>query len=351
MSFAPETLNLSHLNCQAKLCQQFITSTSISTTMFRISNIALAIALAGLSSTQAFAPSSAFGVQRYSSFQNDVVAKESFVAADAQTRLFMASDVSESAPTKLVRKPDSNVEITLTASGKSTKAAYDTACAEMSKSLSIPGFRKGAKIPAPVIENAVAAKGGRNTLRTQAIQTLLNQMLEPALKDEHNLEPIGQPTLVTPADELAERFKPGEPIEIVVACDVWPDIKWKTVEGEEKPYIGLTGKYTRKPFNQARLDQALKDLAERYATTEPAPEGKVLEMGDACIVDMVGYMAADDGVSKGEPLPAAASGDNVEVVLGPGRYMEGLVEGLVGAKVGETKTVYVSFPAVSSSWR
>ena len=73
----------------------------------------------------------------------------------------------------------------------------------------------------------------------------------------------------------------------------------------------MTGKYTRKPFNQARLDQALKDLAERYATTEPAPEGKVLEMGDACIVDIVGYMAADDGVSKGEPLPAAASGDNV----------------------------------------
>jgi trigger factor len=312
--------------------------------MFRISNLALAVALTGLSSTQSFAPSSAFGVQRYSAFQNDIVAKQNFLVANTNTHLFMASDVSESVPTKLVRKPDSNVELTLTASGKSTKAAYDAACAEMSKSLSIPGFRKGAKIPAPVIENAVAAKGGKNALRTQAIQTLLNQMLEPALKDEHNLEPIGQPTLVTPTDELAEKFKPGEPIEIVVACDVWPDIKWKEVEGKEKPYIGLTGKYTRKPFNQARLDQALKDLAERYASTEPAPEGKVLEMGDACIVDMEGYMAAADGVSKGEPLPAAASGDNVEVVLGPGRYMEGLVEGLVGAKVGETKTVYVSFP-------
>ena len=51
---------------------------------------------------------------------------------------------------------------------------------------------------------------------------------------------------------------------------------------------------------------------------------------------------------KGEPLPNAASGDRVEVILGPGRYMTGLVEGLVGAKVGETKLVRVSFPEVSS---
>jgi len=39
-----------------------------------------------------------------------------------------------------------------------------------------------------------------------------------------------------------------------------------------------------------------------------------------------------------------ASGDNVEVVLGQGRYMEGLAEGLLGAKVGDTKEITVTFP-------
>jgi len=190
----------------------------------------------------------------------------------------------------------------------------------------------------------MAAKGGKNALRTQAIQSLLNTLLEKALKDEHNLEPIGQPTLVTSAELLAEGFVPGEPLEMVVACDVWPDIQWKQDTDNEKPYFGLEGTYKRLPFDQPRYDQALNDLAERYAVTTPADEGKVLAMGDACIVNMDGYMAAEDGVSKGEPLPNAASGDSVEVVLGPGRYMEGLVEGLVGAKVGETKTVFVTFP-------
>lgn len=217
-------------------------------------------------------------------------------------------------------------------------------CAELSKTISIPGFRKGAVIPPAVIENAMAAKGGKNALRTQAIQSLLNSLLEPALKDEHNLEPIGQPNLVTSAETLAESFVPGEALEMVVACDVWPDIQWKDDSGKEKPYYGLEGTYTRQPFDQARFDKAMNDLAERYAVTTPCEDGKELTMGDACVVNMEGYMAAEDGVSKGEALPNAASGENVEVVLGPGRYMEGLVEGLVGAKVGETRTVYVTFP-------
>jgi trigger factor len=70
---------------------------------------------------------------------------------------------------------------------------------------------------------------------------------------------------------------------------------------------------------------------------------KTLDWGDACVVNMEGFMANPDG-TKGEPLPNAASGDHVEVILGKGRYMEGLVEGLIGAKVGDTRQVTVSFP-------
>ena len=318
--------------------------------MLRISNLALAmcLSLASLKNVDAFtsAPSATFLTKSVVSVQQPVTF---FNPANSVTSLSMsATEATDPSKSKLVRKPESAVELTLTAPGKATKAAYDRACAEVAKTISIPGFRKGAKIPAAVIENAVASRGGKSTLRTQAIQTLLNQLLEPALKDEHNLEPIGQPSLVTDAEVLAESFVPGEPIEMVVKCDVWPDIEWKTIEGRQKPYIGLEGTYSRKPFDQARFDQAKKDLAERYASLTPAEEGKVLAMGDQCVVNMEGWMAAEDG-SKGEKLPDAASGDNVEVILGEGRYMEGLIEGLVGAKVGEKKTVSVSFPEVRYS--
>lgn len=300
------------------------------------------VALMGMNSSQAFTPST-FGVSRTANTKS-IGSKTAFTPAASNNNMSLFMSAEEIPASKVVRKPDSAVEITLTAPGAATKAAYDKACAEISKTISIPGFRKGAKIPPAVIENAMGAKGGKNTLRTQAIQTLLSQLLEPALKEEHNLEPVGQPTLVTSADELAESFKPGDPIEMIIACDVWPDISWKEVDGEEKPYHGLKASYTRKPFDEARFNQAMKDLAERYAVTESAAEGKELAMGDSCVVDMKGYMAGEDGTSKAEPLPDAASGDDVEVILGDGRYMEGLVGGLLGAKVGDTKTIFVSFP-------
>lgn len=256
-------------------------------------------------------------------------------------RLSMAEEGS-----LLKKLPESAVELTLKVPGSATSAAYEKACTELSQQISIPGFRKGAKIPPQVLEQNMAAKGGRNALKVEAINSLLAQLIEPAIKDEHGLDPIGQPSLVTPAEALADDFVPGEAIDLVVKCDVWPDIEWAEVEGKEKPYLGLKGKYKRQPYDQAKFDKALGDLRERYVILDPSPEGHALEMGDACRVDMTGYMANDDG-SKGEPLPNAASGDNVEVVLGKGLYMEGLVEGLVGAKVGDSRTVNVSFPEVS----
>lgn len=246
----------------------------------------------------------------------------------------------------VTRLPDSAVEIKIPVPGSATKAAYDKVCTELSKTIQIPGFRKGSRIPPQVLEQAMSAKGGRNALKVQAINELVNQLVEPTLK-EQDLDPIGQASLQIPAEELADQYKPGELLTLPVQCDVWPEIQWKGGSADAKPYVGLKGKYSRKPFNQERMDQALRDLKERYATLEPITDADyVLQMGDACTVNMVGYMAKEDGISKGEPLPNAASGDRVEVVLGPGRYMEGLVEGIVGAMAGETRTVTVAFPEV-----
>lgn len=243
--------------------------------------------------------------------------------------------------------PESCVRITLEVPGSATKAAYEKVCTELSKTIELPGFRKGSRIPPQVLEQNMAAKGGRNALKTQAINTLLSELIESALKEEHGLEPIGQPALETSAEELSNDFVPGDDFEMAVKCDVWPDIQWKKPEGAkdpEKPYIGMKGTYTRKPFDKAKMDKAVLDLKERFAELETIEDKDYeLKTGDACRINMEGYMANAEG-GKGEKLPDAASGENVEVVLGEGRYMEGLVEGLLGAKVSDTKEVTVTFP-------
>ena len=55
---------------------------------------------------------------------------------------------------------------------------------------------------------------------------------------------------------------------------------------------------------------------------------------------MNGYYANEDG-SKGDELPNMASGDEAEIVMEEKKYMDGLVEGLVGVKAGETREVKV----------
>lgn len=188
----------------------------------------------------------------------------------------------------------------------------------------------------------MASKGGRNAIRVEAIKALLAKLVDIAVKEEHKLDPIGQPVTLIPLETLAESFVPGKDFTMGVKCDVWPTLKWAESE-EEKPYHGLSGKYSRKPYDETKFNLAMKDLRDRYAVLEDMPDGTKLDWGDACTVNMVGYMSNDAG-DKLEPLPNAASGENVEVVLGKGRYMEGLVEGLVGAAVGETKTVQTAFP-------
>jgi hypothetical protein len=280
------------------------------------------------------------------------------VPAAATSRLQAAAEDSDSpqSPTstttsstsqsvQVQRLANSAVSLEIPVPGKSTQAAYDKVCRELSKNLAIPGFRKGAKIPPAVLEQSMtAAKGGRNAIKVQAINELITQLVEPALR-EQALDPIGQPRLAIPAEEMATTFVPGEAMTLSIQCDVWPEIHWKG------PYTELTGTYQRKPLDDTKLQVSLGELKERYVTLEPITDPyHVLQLGEACTVNMVGYLATPSG-TKGEPLPNAASGDRVEVVLGPGRYMEGLVEGLIGAKVGDTVQVSVSFPEVSLSKR
>jgi Bacterial trigger factor protein (TF) len=270
------------------------------------------------------------------------------IITTSTTHLSMSTAEPPSSPVSVKRLENSAVQIEIPVSGKATKAAYDKVCMELSKQLTLPGFRKGSKIPPQVLEQTLVARGGgRNAIKVQAINELVTQLVQPTLKDQ-SLEPIGTPTLQVSAETLAETFIAGNELTLHVTCDVWPEIQWLSpLDGQSKPYTGLQGSYKRKPFNQDKLNASVRDLCERYATIEPIVDNDdyVLSTGDACTVNMVGYMATADG-QKGELLPNAASGDNVEVIIGPGRYMDGLVEGLVGHKKGETVTVSVTFPEV-----
>ena len=81
----------------------------------------------------------------------------------------------------------------------------------------------------------------------------------------------------------------------------------------------------------------------RYTTmlhSVDAPEGHRAELGNAVVVDMTPYEVLADG-SRGDELPKFAGGTDVEIVMDKEKFMPGLMEGLLGITVGDTREITV----------
>merc|ERR1711871_574257 len=100
---------------------------------------------------------------------------------------------------------------------------------------------------------------------------------------------------------------------------------------------------SRPPIDEDKFEKVKLSIRERYKILTDMPIGYTACMGDLVTVNMRGYELNTDG-SKGVPLPNLASGDNVEIHLEQGKFMEGMAEGLFGSLAGETKNIEVTFP-------
>ena len=105
----------------------------------------------------------------------------------------------------------------------------------------------------------------------------------------------------------------------------------------------------RAEFNQEAYDKALFKLRTQFADIVDAPTEPAVE-GNQLVVNMNGFLAKADG-SKGDPLPSVAGGDGITVPLESGKFMPGLVEGLLGATKGDSRDIKVTFPPRSSAPR
>ena len=136
-------------------------------------------------------------------------------------------------------------------------------------------------------------------------------------------------------------FTPGKPHVLEIECDLWPEIKSGAAGGSG--YKGLKVTVTANAIDMEKYGQVKENIRGRYKELSPTPMGYAAQMGDVLTANMKGYETLPDG-SKGVSLPAVAGGDGVEIGLEAGKFMEGMVEALVGATAGETRSVAVKFP-------
>lgn len=185
----------------------------------------------------------------------------------------------------------------------------------LSRTARLKGFRPG-KAPLTVIRRQFGQQVHR-----EVIGELMQSSFEEAVT-QNRLAPAGSPRIEP------KSVGEGQDLTYVATFEVLPEVALKPV-GE------LSVEKVTAEVGEGDVDAMIERLRKqqmRYAAVERAARN-----GDKVTVDFLGSI---DGV----PF-AGGKGENVAIVLGEGRMLAQLEQGLLGAAAGETREVGVDFPA------
>jgi trigger factor len=207
----------------------------------------------------------------------------------------------------------------LTIPAQDIAAKVDAEVKRAAPTIRMPGFRPG-KVPPNLIK-----KMHGEALERDALNTAVQEGVQ-SLISEQGLRPAMQPQV-----ELEEDYSAGKDVGVKVELEVLPDVPTPAIDGLKLERL------TVEP-NAEEIDAQLNRFAAQQKSFTSAAEGHPAIEGDQVIIDFVGKTA--DGVA----FPGG-TGEDMAVELGSGRLIPGFETQLEGAKVGEERTLNVTFPA------
>jgi trigger factor len=184
----------------------------------------------------------------------------------------------------------------------------------ISRTARLNGFRPG-KAPLKVI---------RQQFGSQVHREVIGELLQSSYAEavtQKQLTPAGNPRIEP------QSMDEGQDLKYVATFEVFPDVALQPMEDLEVDRI--TAEVTESDID-AMIERLRKQQMKYVAATRAAAKG------DKITIDFEG---AIDGVSF-----AGGKGENIAIVLGEGRMLPDLEEGLIGSSAGEKRNVTVNFP-------
>ena len=221
-------------------------------------------------------------------------------------------------------RPGSRLAVEIGVPGARCQASYDAALAKLSRSVKLPGFRKG-KVPRPVLLQQI----GPLRIKATALEDLVDSVFREAVGQE-KIEAIGQPQLSEAFEVVLARFEPGDALSLTLELDVEPSPSLKATKG-------LKAEAEAIHYDPARIDELLDQSRQQLATLVPV-EGRAAASGDVAEVSFSGTYS-----DTGEAIVGGSS-EGMEVELEEGRMIPGFIEGIIGLKPGDSRTVACQFP-------
>ena len=223
--------------------------------------------------------------------------------------------------------PDSQLGLEIEISSETSRNTYEKVIRQLARTSNIPGFRKG-KVPRPILLQRM----GTERIKAAALEEIVQNSLKDAIEQE-NIKALGNYTLRSNFDELVQQYQPGEIFTFSAAVDIPPT-------PELGDYQNLSVKAEESVYDPQELEDYLEQLRTKQADIAPV-ENRPAQAGDIAIVDFVGKFA--EGEAAGTEFEGGSATD-FQVELVEGKLIPGMIEGIFGMNVEETKDVTVTFP-------
>lgn len=223
--------------------------------------------------------------------------------------------------------PKSQLGLEIEIPAETTKKVYEKVVQNLARSANIPGFRKG-KVPRQILLQRM----GLQRIKEAALEDLVQDSLKQAITQE-SIEALGNYKLISTYEELIVQFQPGEPLKFSASVDVPPEVHLED-------YSGLSVKAEETQPDPEAVDKFLEERRIEEATLIPV-ESRPAQMGDVAVVDYNGKFA-EEGEEAKEISGAQATDFQIELM--EGRFLDDIIQGIVGMNPGETKEVSVQFP-------
>jgi len=187
---------------------------------------------------------------------------------------------------------------------------------EISKTAKMQGFRPG-KVPMAVIEQHYGKEA-----YADALNKVVSECIDKTLADR-KIRPALQPEIEWKSTEE------GKNIEFTLKIEALPAIEVKDLGALafERPFADV---------EDEKVDETIVKIAKRVHKPEAITDGSPAKMGDILVIDF-------DGSVDGKKFPGMKD-ENHSLELGTQSFIDTFEEQLVGSKVGDKKTVNVTFP-------
>ncbi len=222
--------------------------------------------------------------------------------------------------------PDSQLGLEIEISSETSRSTYEKVVQNLVRSSNIPGFRKG-KVPRQILLQRI----GTQRIKAAALEEMIQKSLSEALEQEA-IESLGNYRLRSNFEELIEKYQPGEPLVFSAAVDIPPSV-------DLGDFSNLTVKAEESVYDPKQVEDFLEQRRAQQADLVPV-EDRPAQMGDIAIIDFQGKLT---GAGEEQEIEGG-SATNFQVELAEDKLIPGMVEGIVGMNLEETKEVEVTFP-------